>query len=79
MELGIGLVGEHSSWHMVDLSRRIESSGFDQIWVSDERFYRDVFVHTTLVALTEGQVDDLNDAPRSAKCNAVIWDARSAW
>jgi len=25
------------------------------------------------------QVDDLNDAPRSAKCKAVIWDARSAW
>src|SRR5262245_15868417 len=50
MEFGIGLVGEHSSRRMIELSRRIESSGFDQIWVSDERFYRDVFVNMTLVA-----------------------------
>jgi 5,10-methylenetetrahydromethanopterin reductase len=32
---------------MCTLCRLIEASGFDQIWVSDERFYRDVFVNMT--------------------------------
>ena len=53
MEFGIGLMGEHPAQRMRALCHLIESSGFDQIWVSDERFYRDVFVNMTLaVCLT---------------------------
>jgi 5,10-methylenetetrahydromethanopterin reductase len=53
MEFGIGLMGEHPAPRMRALCDLIESSGFDQIWVSDERFYRDVFVNMTLaVCLT---------------------------
>lgn len=50
MRFGIGLVGEHPTQRVIELSRLIEGYGFDQIWVSDERFYRDVFVNMTLVA-----------------------------
>jgi 5,10-methylenetetrahydromethanopterin reductase len=50
MEFGIGLLGDLSSARIVDLSQRIEGYGLDQIWVADERFYRDVFVNMTLVA-----------------------------
>ena len=53
MEFGIGLMGEHPAQRMRALCQLIESLGFDQIWVSDERFYRDVFVNMTLaVCLT---------------------------
>src|SRR5262245_47478909 len=50
MEFGVGLLGDLSSVRIVDLSQRIEGYGLDQIWVADERFYRDVFVNLTLVA-----------------------------
>jgi 5,10-methylenetetrahydromethanopterin reductase len=50
MRFGIGLVGEHTPQRMIELSRLIEGYGFDYLWVSDERFYRDVFVNMTLVA-----------------------------
>jgi 5,10-methylenetetrahydromethanopterin reductase len=50
MEFGVGLLGDLSSARVVDLSQRIEGYGLDQIWVADERFYRDVFVNMTLVA-----------------------------
>jgi 5,10-methylenetetrahydromethanopterin reductase len=53
MEFGIGLMGEHPPHRMRTLCPLIEASGLDQIWVSDERFYRDVFVNMTLaVGLT---------------------------
>jgi 5,10-methylenetetrahydromethanopterin reductase len=50
MEFGIGLLGEHPAHRVRSLCQLIERSGFDQIWVSDERFYRDVFVNMTVVA-----------------------------
>ncbi len=50
MEFGIGLLGEHPAHRMGALCQLIEGSGFDQIWVSDERFYRDVFVNMAVVA-----------------------------
>ena len=50
MEFGVGLQGDLSSARIVELSQRIEEYGLDQIWVADERFYRDVFVNMTLVA-----------------------------
>jgi 5,10-methylenetetrahydromethanopterin reductase len=50
MEFGIGLMGDHSSARIVALSERIEGYGLDQIWIADERFYRDAFVNMTLVA-----------------------------
>jgi 5,10-methylenetetrahydromethanopterin reductase len=56
MEFGIGLMGEHPAQRMRALCHLIESSGFDQIWVSDERFYRDVFVNMTLAVCLTGKV-----------------------
>ena len=50
MDVGVGLLGDLSSARIADLSQRIEGYGLDQIWVADERFYRDVFVNMTLVA-----------------------------
>ena len=50
MEFGVGLLGDLSTARIVDLSQRIEGYGLDQIWVADERFYRDVFVNMTLAA-----------------------------
>ena len=50
MEFGIGLVGDFPPERTVALAQLVETRGFDQIWVADERFYRDVFVSMTLVA-----------------------------
>lgn len=50
MEFGVGLMGDHSSARVIDLSQRIEDYGLDQVWLADERFYRDVFVNMTLAA-----------------------------
>ena len=50
MEFGLGLVGDFPPERTVALARLAEARGFDQVWVADERFYRDVFVNMTLVA-----------------------------
>lgn len=56
MEFGIGLAGEHPPARLVELARLVERLGLAQVWVSDERFYRDVFVNMTLVACHTRQV-----------------------
>ncbi len=50
MQFGIGLVGEHPPARLIELSRLIEGWGLDQVWITDERFHRDVYVNMTLVA-----------------------------
>ena len=50
MEFSIGMVGDFGPQRTVSLSRLAERRGLDQVWVADERFYRDVFANMTLVA-----------------------------
>jgi 5,10-methylenetetrahydromethanopterin reductase len=56
---GVGLVGQWPMREITRLARRIEEMGFDDLWIPDERFERDVFVslavaaqHTDRVALS---------------------------
>ena len=50
MEFAIGMVGDFEPRRTVALSRLAERRGLEQVWVADERFYRDVFANMTLVA-----------------------------
>ena len=50
MRFGIGLVGEHSPSRLIELLEKVEQLGFDQVWLTDERFHRDVYVNMTIAA-----------------------------
>ena len=50
MRFGVGLIGEHPPPRMIELVELIERLGFDQIWLTDERFHRDVYVNMTIAA-----------------------------
>jgi 5,10-methylenetetrahydromethanopterin reductase len=50
MEFGVALLGDHPPARTVAMARLAEELGLAQVWVNDERFYRDVFVNLTLVA-----------------------------
>ena len=50
MRFGVGLVGEHPPARMIELVELTERLGFDQIWLTDERFHRDVYVNMTIAA-----------------------------
>jgi 5,10-methylenetetrahydromethanopterin reductase len=50
MRFGVAVTGEHVPARLIELVRLIEESGFDQVWMPDERFHRDVFVNMTLTA-----------------------------
>ena len=50
MRFGIGLVGEHSPARLIELVEYVEQLGFDKIWLTDERFHRDVYVNMTIAA-----------------------------
>lgn len=50
MKFSIGLVGDFGPDRTVTLARRAERLGLDQVWVADERFYRDVYASMTLLA-----------------------------
>ncbi len=50
MEFGIAVLGDHPPARITELARLAEELGLDQVWVNDERFFRDVFVNLTLVA-----------------------------
>jgi 5,10-methylenetetrahydromethanopterin reductase len=50
VEFGVAVLGDHPSARLVELARLAEELGLDQVWVNDERFYRDPFVTMTLVA-----------------------------
>jgi 5,10-methylenetetrahydromethanopterin reductase len=53
---GIGLVGEHHARRLGDLARRVEDLGFDDLWLADERFYRDVYASMAWAASTTQRV-----------------------
>ena len=50
MKFSIGMVGDFGPDQTVELARFAERSGLDQVWVADERFYRDVYASMTLLA-----------------------------
>jgi 5,10-methylenetetrahydromethanopterin reductase len=50
MQFSVGLVGDYSPQRLMSIARHAEASGLDQIWLADERFYRDVFVSMTVAA-----------------------------
>jgi 5,10-methylenetetrahydromethanopterin reductase len=49
--VGIGLVGDAPAARVTELVRLIERLGYDGVWVSDERFYRDPYPQMTQAAL----------------------------
>ena len=50
MQFGIGLGAAHPPSRLVELARYAEELGLDQVWVADERFFRDPYVNMTLIA-----------------------------
>ena len=50
MRFGIGLIGEHPPARMIQLVKLAEDLGFDRLWLTDERFHRDVYVNMTIAA-----------------------------
>jgi len=50
MKFSIGMVGDFGPDQTVELARFAERRGLDQVWVADERFYRDVYASMTLLA-----------------------------
>jgi 5,10-methylenetetrahydromethanopterin reductase len=50
MKFGVAVFGDHPPARTVELARLAEELGLDQVWVNDERFFRDVFVNMTWVA-----------------------------
>ena len=50
MRFGVGLVGEHPASRLIELIKLVEGLGFDQVWLTDERFHRDVYVNMTIAA-----------------------------
>ena len=56
MRFGVGLVGEHSPARFIELLELIEKLGFDQVWLTDERFHRDVYVNMTIAACRTSKI-----------------------
>jgi 5,10-methylenetetrahydromethanopterin reductase len=50
--VGVALVGDMSAARFAELVRLVDELGYDDVWVPDERFYRDVYPSMTLAALT---------------------------
>jgi 5,10-methylenetetrahydromethanopterin reductase len=50
VRLGLLFLGRRPAWRFVEVARRAEAAGFDDFWVPDERFFREVYSLCTLVA-----------------------------
>ena len=57
MRFGVGLVCEHPPARLIEVVQNIEELGFDQIWIPDERFYRDVYATMTLTACSTREIE----------------------
>lgn len=53
---GIAVFPEHEPRRFADLCRRVDAGAFEQLWVPDERFFRDLGVELTLAALNTTRV-----------------------
>lgn len=50
MEFGVGLLGKYNYKTLISLAQRVEEIGFDQIWMPDERFYRECYSQLSVIA-----------------------------
>jgi 5,10-methylenetetrahydromethanopterin reductase len=50
MEFGLLLLGEHEPERLRRLARLAEAAGFQDLWLADEKFFRDPFVSLTYLA-----------------------------
>jgi 5,10-methylenetetrahydromethanopterin reductase len=51
MEMGLLILGEHPPVTLIELAQLVESYAYDVFWYADEKFYRDVYVGLTMVAM----------------------------
>lgn len=51
MDMGLLVLGEHPYDTLLELAQCAESHGYDIFWYADEKFYRDVYVGLTAVAM----------------------------
>ncbi|RMF93146.1 MAG: LLM class flavin-dependent oxidoreductase [Nitrospinota bacterium] len=56
MEYGLLLFGEHPAEELITLARLAEDEGYDVFWYADEKFYRDVYVGLTAVAMSTSRI-----------------------
>ena len=50
LEFGVGLLAKYAYATLTDLARSCEAGGYDQIWMPDERFYRECYTQLAVVA-----------------------------
>ncbi len=50
MKGGLLLLGHHPPTRLVELARLAEATGYDHLWLADERFYREVYTSLALCA-----------------------------
>ncbi|MFQ6077220.1 MAG: LLM class flavin-dependent oxidoreductase, partial [Candidatus Bathyarchaeia archaeon] len=55
-KFGVGILEKGSLRNFESQLRLVERVGYDQVWIPDERFYRDVFVSITVSALKTRRV-----------------------
>jgi 5,10-methylenetetrahydromethanopterin reductase len=50
MQYGLLLLGEHEPHRLLTLARFAEAHNFENLWVGDEKFFRDPYVSLTYLA-----------------------------
>jgi len=50
LEFGVGLLAKYPYATLVNLARSCEAAGYDQIWMPDERFYRECYTQLAVIA-----------------------------
>ena len=50
MRFGVGILTDLEASHFAQYVRDIEGMGYDNIWIPDERFWRDPYVSMTVCA-----------------------------
>ena len=53
---GLLMLPSHPAARLVDLAQLAESTGYDYLWLADERFFREVYASLTLCALRTSRI-----------------------
>jgi 5,10-methylenetetrahydromethanopterin reductase len=56
VKFGVGILGTNDVWDLVGTAKAIEELEYDNIWIPDERFYREAYVKLALCALNTERV-----------------------
>jgi alkanesulfonate monooxygenase SsuD/methylene tetrahydromethanopterin reductase-like flavin-dependent oxidoreductase (luciferase family) len=56
MDLELQLLGDVPVARLIDRARLAEANNYSAVWVSDERFYRDVYMCLAQIATHTGRV-----------------------